>query len=311
MRSTLIACGILAGTALAASPHAAAQERRALTAGERVRVAGGQAPALAAKMRVPMEAKIVKGAPYTAEVVNESIQTLADGNRIVHKSTGRVYRDGQGRVRREDDGAPGRPVHISIVDPVAKVSLSLDPGSKVAWKTPAGTAAVLASKIPLMVPPPPPPPPPGVDPSEVERSRRVEGEVIDAHKGAVVVPRSGVLMPTKRAAGAGPAWDERTERLAPRNIEGVMAEGTRITRTIPAGAIGNEQAIVTVTEEWRSPELQVLVMTRTSDPRMGESTYRLLGITRGEPDQSWFEVPAEYTVRESGVARLAPTVIDR
>ena len=64
-------------------------------------------------------------------------------------------------------------------------------------------------------------------------------------------------------------WDEKTEKLPARNIEAVMAEGTRTTRTIPAGAIGNEQPLVTVTEEWRSPELQVLVLTRTSDPRTG------------------------------------------
>ena len=113
-----------------------------------------------------------------------------------------------------------------------------------------------------------------------------------------------------RRRGA-PQWAERIEKLPAQNIEGVMAEGTRTTRTIPAGAIGNEQPIVSVTEEWVSPELQVLVMTRTSDPRAGESTYRLLSITRGEPGRSWFEVPGDYAVRESGVNRLAPAMRER
>ena len=105
-----------------------------------------------------------------------------------------------------------------------------------------------------------------------------------------------------------PEWEEKAEVLPARNIEGVMAEGRRITRTIPAGAIGNEQPIVSVTEEWRSPELQVLVMTRTSDPRTGESVYRLQNITRAEPNGSWFEVPADYTIRETGVRRLEPSI---
>src|SRR5688500_16691815 len=68
---------------------------------------------------VPVESQLVKGAPYTAEVVTESVQTLADGNRIVRKTTGRVYRDSQGRTRREDDREPGTVRMISITDPVA------------------------------------------------------------------------------------------------------------------------------------------------------------------------------------------------
>ncbi len=87
-----------------------------------------------------------------------------------------------------------------------------------------------------------------------------------------------------------------------------MAEGKRVTRTIPAGAIDNEQPIVSVTEEWRSPELQVLVMTRTSDPRTGESVYKLQNIIRAEQNSSWFEVPPDYTVKESGIRKMAPSI---
>src|SRR5882724_3134253 len=35
----------------------------------------------------------VKGAPYSAEAVNETIQTLPDGNRIVQRSSAMQYRD--------------------------------------------------------------------------------------------------------------------------------------------------------------------------------------------------------------------------
>ncbi len=89
-------------------------------------------------------------------------------------------------------------------------------------------------------------------------------------------------------------------------VEGVEAEGKRITHTIPAGEIGNDRPIEIVSESWYSSELQVLVMTRHSDPRRGETTYRLTNINRAEPDRSLFEVPADYTVRDTSI-----TVPDR
>src|SRR5215831_13389401 len=69
-------------------------------------------------IRVGLEPSVVKGAPYSADVVNESIQVLSDGNRIVHRSTSRVYRDGEGRTRREEDRPSGSP-SVVISDPVA------------------------------------------------------------------------------------------------------------------------------------------------------------------------------------------------
>src|SRR5206468_12177502 len=88
------------------------------------------------ELRAPLETRTIKGAPYSAQAVIESTQALADGNRIVQRSTGRVYRDSEGRVRREDDRPNGSP-GVSIVDPVAGVSYSLDVDNRVAWKTPA------------------------------------------------------------------------------------------------------------------------------------------------------------------------------
>lgn len=49
----------------------------------------------------------VKNSPFSAEEENESVQTLADGNRIVRKSTGKIYRNSDGRVRREMKGGQG------------------------------------------------------------------------------------------------------------------------------------------------------------------------------------------------------------
>jgi hypothetical protein len=88
------------------------------------------------------------------------------------------------------------------------------------------------------------------------------------------------------------------EGLGTQTMEGVLVTGTRTTRTIPAGQIGNEKPISIVTEVWTSPELKTVVMSKRSDPRMGEQTFRLTNITRNEPDTSLFTVPADFRVLE-------------
>jgi len=95
------------------------------------------------------------------------------------------------------------------------------------------------------------------------------------------------------------AGQKKSESLGSQSFEGVTAEGTRLTLTIPAGEIGNTLPIEVVDETWYSPELQINVMTRHRDPRSGETTYRLTNLSRSEPDRSLFEVPADYTVRDN------------
>ncbi len=90
----------------------------------------------------------------------------------------------------------------------------------------------------------------------------------------------------------------KTEDLGTQVIQGVSAQGKRVTRTIPAGKEGNEKEIDIVTETWYSPDLQVVVMSKTSDPRFGDSVYQLNAITRVEPDPALFAVPSDYTVKE-------------
>jgi hypothetical protein len=240
--------------------------------------------------------KTVRGAPYSAEAVTESIQTLSDGNRIVNRITSSVYRDSEGRTRREQTlkglgslGAGDEPLQtIFINDPVAGVTYSLDSRSHIAHKgapfkfeflSKPGTPAAEGQKFELRVGPPPGLQGPG---PEVEQfTFKTEG-------GA-----AGTYM-FKRGHNA----NEVKEDLGKQTIEGVEAEGTRTTITIPAGEIGNERAIEIVSERWYSPELQLVVMTRHSDPRSGETTYKLTNINRAEPAKSLFEVPAGYTVKE-------------
>lgn len=91
----------------------------------------------------------------------------------------------------------------------------------------------------------------------------------------------------------------RTEALGKKMIEGIEAEGTRSVITIPVGRLGNERPLEIVSERWISPELQIVLLSKHSDPRMGENTYRLINIKRGEPDASFFTVPPGYRIRDN------------
>jgi hypothetical protein len=90
----------------------------------------------------------------------------------------------------------------------------------------------------------------------------------------------------------------KRETLAAQSIHGMTASGTRVTRTIPAGTIGNSQAIETVRETWMSDDLKVPLTTKVADPRSGTMVTELTNINRSQPDPSLFQVPADYTVKQ-------------
>ncbi|MEO6235954.1 MAG: hypothetical protein ABIQ52_03085 [Vicinamibacterales bacterium] len=248
--------------------------------------------------RVPFE-KAMKGAPYSADTVIEGSQVLADGNRISRKTTGRVYRDGEGRTRREED-LPDGSVGISITDPVAGFSSSLDPAKKIAWKTSAGGADAIMGKLEATM-------------VEGQRKIEVENAASQRQPSQRTTDQQAAeqkLVAAARGGGgtmARTTAPEATTPLEHKTLEGVLVEGRKTTSVIPAGRIGNEQPLTIVSEEWRSAELNILVQTRHSDPRMGESSYRLLNIVRAEPDASLFMVPPDYTVKETGIRRMEPT----
>ena len=91
----------------------------------------------------------------------------------------------------------------------------------------------------------------------------------------------------------------KRETLAAQSMHGVLASGTRVTRTIPAGTIGNAQAIETVRETWMADDLKVALMTKTSDPRVGTSVVELTNVNRSQPDATLFQVPSDYTVKKA------------
>jgi hypothetical protein len=254
-----------------------------------------------------IDGKVVKGAPYTAQAVTEMVQTLGDGNRIVRKNTANVYRDSEGRTRRDQTlGAIGPfaaqgdpPQTVFINDPVAGVHYVLDPRTRSARKLPRFEYKIEYGSEEFK--------------ADLKRREKIEkeaGEQLKLRQGGEAETHSFIIT-TPGPGEHGPGPDVRffahtsktqanTEKLPAQTIEGVMAEGTRTTVTIPAGEIGNEQPIQIVSERWFSPELQTVVMTRHSDPRFGENSYKLTNISRTEPAATLFQVPGDYAVKEGG-----------
>jgi hypothetical protein len=207
-------------------------------------------------------AKVITGAPYSADVSNQSVQTLADGNTIIRSTNGHVARDSQGRTYSQETimggsfAANGSATITFITDPVAGYAYTLDSSTKTAIRRVLKT------------------PPTGTTPG----SNAPQGR---AHFG-----------PPDSANVA-------TSDLGTRNISGVNAQGKSATHTIPAGAMGNAQPIVSTNETWYSPDLQIPVLAIRNDPRMGQSTYTLTNIQRSEPPATLFQVPPDYTIQDA------------
>jgi hypothetical protein len=280
---------------------------------QRVWVAGdGNAMFISTEMMSSGNA--VKGAPYSAQTVTESVQTLADGNRIVHKNSSTIYRDSEGRTRREQTvgeigpyATMNEPSQIIMInDPVGSAHYVLDPRSKTARKlgfimpdmaSPDGKAM---RNVTIRVDPM------AKDHAAAEMAAKVQAETAAADSVRIAVPPMPPLRPGLAVASGDVATftfktsnhEPKHEDLGKQTIEGVEAEGHRETVTIPAGEIGNEQPIQIVSESWYSPELQVIVMSRHSDPQIGETVYRLTNINRTEPAHSLFELPSDYAVKD-------------
>lgn len=284
-RGFLCVCALASGWAMAQSPSPAPASGQRIEI-ERV-MTGPAGPDVVFDFmshEFGFDQKVVKGAPYSADAVSETTQVLADGNRIVRKSTSTLYRDGEGRTRREQAlpavgpfalrGEPG-PI-ILLNDPVAGTHWVLETKTKTARRMPVPRLRVAGpegSKEPNVMIFHSAAPPPG-DAAGMERR----------------------VLAFARNAQDGPG---KTESLGTSTIEGVQAEGTRTTTTIAAGEIGNERPIEIIAERWYSPELQAVVLSKRTDPRLGETVYRLTNLRRSEPARTLFEVPADFTVKEA------------
>ena len=249
----------------------------------------------------------VKGAPYSATITNESVQTLADGNRIVQTSTGTTARDSQGRTRQEmalpaigNLSATEAPRLVFIQDPVAQTSYTLNLNDKTAQKIPMPPARLLSAANG------------GVSEAGVAFSMQTgPGPGLDAG-GPVHVTSGGTGVATTEGPISGPLQtmtfhklvaeeqgQATTEDLGSQTMEGVIVNGVRTTRTIPAGQIGNDRPIPIVTEVWTSPDLNTIISSKRNDPRMGEQTFKLTNLVRADPDASLFTVPADFKMVDS------------
>lgn len=242
----------------------------------------------------------VKGAPFSARAVTETTQVLADGNQINRTESSQLYRDSSGRTRRESTltligpwAAAKTPRQIvNISDPVAGANYMLDVDNKTAVKLPfpSGPGHMKEARVTMMM-------------------RGGGGDV--AFQKSVEAPDAPVTAGVAAASDAEPDAQNKlqktTESLGTRQMAGVMAQGARTTETIPAGLIGNENPIVTISERWYSPELHTVVYSKRTDPRFGTTVYQLTAITRAEPDASLFQLPPDYTVKDKPGIQLRDT----
>ena len=273
MRRAVVICLVAAAGATAIAQQAGSPDGRALVAREQ-----------AGNARFVVETRVARGAPYSADAISEFVQVLSDGNRIVRKTTTRLIRDGEGRTRRETIGAGGAVENVVITDPVSGNNFVLDVASRTAMRG-NGAFAVMA----------------GARGGRGSANTAIRVMQAGGATWSATAPDSAVEVTdlAKIVAARGGRGEGQTSRedLGEQTIEGVTATGSRTTTTIPAGQVGNEQPITIVSEQWYSNELQMLILTKHNDPRVGETIYRVTNITRSEPDQSLFQVPSDYTVR--------------
>ena len=212
-----------------------------------------------------MHGKTVTGAPFSASFSVQTTQAMADGNQIQRNTTGMIARDGQGRTRRD--------MTLPAIGPwsTSGSSEAAPPHAVFIDDPVAGTHYILQP-----------------DKKTAETMRRPPADF-----------REGKDRSENRAERKNANNDFVTADLGTQTINGIAAQGTRTTHTIPAGAIGNQKPIVIVAERWYSADLQTNIMTKRTDPRTGETTVtQLTSIQRTEPDATLFQVPADYTITQ-------------
>lgn len=202
----------------------------------------------------------VTGAPYSGEEVVESSQALNDGTRLTRTiPQQRVCRDGQGRTRVERPILRPSPVGPAV--DAARIVEITDPVANIQYVLDTQNRVAHSSAV-------------GTPPPAAGRARPALQGLAQAH-----------LPPGM-------------ESLGEQTIDGVVAEGIRTTQTIPAGVQGYDRDIVVTTDTWTSPELRITMLRKTTDPRYGESTFRIRNFSRAEPDMTLFLPPADYAIKE-------------
>ena len=205
----------------------------------------------------------ILGKGFSGTEVRASHQILPDGTHVEHSDTSHFYRDAQGRMR--DEGTR----YAVLLDPIGDATYTLHLKDKTYDQFPAGGGKQLTT--------------------------------IAAYGNSNDIDSPGITGPVQKVKWGSPlpfhtelVTHVDTVQLGQQMINGVTCRGTRVTMTIPAGAIGNDREIHVVNERWYSDELMVLVKSSNNDPRFGTTTYELKDVKRAEPDPSLFKVPEGF-----------------
>jgi len=278
---------------------------RADDAAQPVIIGSGVAgPAMSGIVYVDQELgnKVVKNAPYSAEGDQETQRNLSDGNQITTKISMLRYRDSYGNTRQETRSSNGEMSVISFHTVADNANYNLVPMAKLAMKMSLNTISARGAAIGAAA---------GSAAAAAENrieTERKEGKPATAeHKDGedIIVKRAAPnsapnidILPFLAGAYGDMQWAIKaiTKDLGAKDFDGVKAEGKLRSYEIPAGEAGNRNPIVVTDENWYSPELQVTLYSKHSDPRTGVVVYRLSNLKRGEQAAALFSVPSDYTV---------------
>jgi hypothetical protein len=196
------------------------------------------------------------GAPYSGRATTVKEKMLTDGTRTTETFVELLWRDAEGRTRKEfirhaASGAEYR--SIIITDPVG--------GKYVKWDDNEETARRVVSIWPL--------------PSK----QRVTAPPSPVNQGKVETRP-----------------DFRNEILTPQEVNGVYAVGSRWNRTIRLEGEISNRVIEVTNELWISPDLRIIVRHIHDDPRTGKETTDVTDVVRGDPDPALFQAPEGYAV---------------
>ncbi len=220
-------------------------------------------------IRGPLDGPSVTGAAFTAEAVTTVRRTAADGTEDVRSASTRLYRDGFGRVRVEQQrscGAPSTAVRIGIQpDPEKPVVYVLNSDAHTAGFALKGMIGAAIG---------------GGDTFALPQ------EGVGWH--ALVFNRGELL----KAAGV----TVTESPLGVRQLEGLAAEGRRLTYTVPAQTFQNDQPFQIIEDRWESRELKLLLYADSFSPQTGTIQYRLTNIQRSSPSPDLFQIPPEFNV---------------
>jgi hypothetical protein len=201
--------------------------------------------------------------PYTMTTKTTTVQKLANGVTITRENISKRAIDSNGRTYNEQHldrhgAVPNSLTLFDVFDPVSHTNMN--------WNSDGGVVTVFHQPDPATI---------QQQPTPQQRQPPVRINFTPA-----------------------PCPNLQIEDLGMRTILGLTAKGTRTTQTIPAGNQGNDQAFNVTTENWRSPDLNLDLLTITDDPRFGTTTREVTEFQRGEPDPSLFQIPEGYTVKD-------------